>query len=240
VVLFLYGIAAAGGVPPAWSLVDYQGSVPVSSWARCCTSAFWVFLCDIFSPSPASDSCYWPRGSPQSAGFLLQAGLLPSLGEQIWDSSWLIDEVPLPVSFCTPWWVCARPAGMQVLVYADNSCRRRFDVHGWPSPARFQNARTFRRRPCRHHRTLRRCGTGPADAAPFSVFAHGGQGENEIEYRGFHDFDDDSSRDGKEKHKVGVGAASPISGSARSTAVTRRNRAAPTSMKRSNGRTVSS
>lgn len=46
----------------------------------------------------------------------------------------------------------------------------------------------------------------PAEAAPFKVYSPGVvKGETEIEYRGFRDFDGDDSRDGAEKHKLGVG-----------------------------------
>ena len=45
-----------------------------------------------------------------------------------------------------------------------------------------------------------------SEAAPFKVYSpRVVKGENEIEYRGFHDFDKDESRDGGEKHAFAVG-----------------------------------
>ena len=44
------------------------------------------------------------------------------------------------------------------------------------------------------------------EAAPFKIYSPSVvKGENEIEYRGFRDIDEDESRDGAEKHKLGIG-----------------------------------
>jgi len=54
----------------------------------------------------------------QAAGFLLQADLLPPLGTQLWDTSWLLDQDSLIGRILhTLIGYIARPAGVQVIAY---------------------------------------------------------------------------------------------------------------------------
>jgi high-affinity iron transporter len=54
----------------------------------------------------------------QAAAFLVQADLLPPLGNQLWDSSWLLqdDSIPGRLLHALAGYV-AQPAGIQVLFY---------------------------------------------------------------------------------------------------------------------------
>jgi high-affinity iron transporter len=55
----------------------------------------------------------------QAAGFLVQADLLPPLGQQVWDSSWVLNqESMLGRILHTLIGYIARPAGVQVIAYA--------------------------------------------------------------------------------------------------------------------------
>ncbi len=54
----------------------------------------------------------------QSVSFLVQADLLPSLGETLWDTSFILDEATLPGKiFHTLLGYVARPSGMQLLAW---------------------------------------------------------------------------------------------------------------------------
>ncbi len=54
----------------------------------------------------------------QAAGFLVQADLLPSLGDSLWDTSWLLNESSLLGKVLhTLIGYVARPAGIQILFY---------------------------------------------------------------------------------------------------------------------------
>lgn len=54
----------------------------------------------------------------QAAGFLVQANLLPPLGEQLWNTSWLLSEDSIPGRVLhTLIGYVARPAGVQVIAY---------------------------------------------------------------------------------------------------------------------------
>ncbi len=54
----------------------------------------------------------------QAAGFLVQADLLPPLGDQLWNTSWLLTEDSIPGRVLhTLIGYIARPAGVQVIAY---------------------------------------------------------------------------------------------------------------------------
>lgn len=54
----------------------------------------------------------------QGAGFLVQAGWLPALGDPVWDTSWLLqDKTILARAFHTLVGYTARPVGMQLVFY---------------------------------------------------------------------------------------------------------------------------
>jgi high-affinity iron transporter len=119
-VLFLYGIASSGG--DGWANMAVGGVFGVAGGVamgaglyfgllripmhRLFTVTNWMIL--LLAAGMAS----------QAAGFLVQADLLPALGNAVWNTSWLLTEssVPGKVLHALIGYV-SRPAGIQVLFY---------------------------------------------------------------------------------------------------------------------------
>lgn len=119
-VLFLYGIASSGS--DGWANMAVGGVFGVAGGValgaglyfgllripmhRLFTVTNWMIL--LLAAGMAS----------QAAGFLVQADLLPALGNAVWNTSWLLTEssVPGKVLHALIGYV-SRPAGIQVLFY---------------------------------------------------------------------------------------------------------------------------
>jgi len=121
VVLFLYGIAAGGGIGAvslsiggilgliagaAVGFILYFGLLRIPTrYLFSVTTWMIVFLA--------------AGMAAQGAGFLVQADLLPALGRGIWDTSWLLSERSLLGKVLhTLIGYDARPSGIQLLFYA--------------------------------------------------------------------------------------------------------------------------
>jgi len=121
VVLFLYGIAAAaqgesaailagglvglgGGALAGYAIYSGLARIPTR---RLFAVTTWLIL--LLAAGMAA----------QGAGFLLQAGLLPSVGGALWDSSSLLSETSIPGRVLhTLVGYIAQPDGMQLIFYA--------------------------------------------------------------------------------------------------------------------------
>ena len=209
VVLFLYGVAAGGANPvqmlfggaaglligAALGLLMYFGllGVPIRHFFTVTSVMILLLAAGLAS---------------QSAGFLVQAGLIPPLAEPLWDSSFLLaDRSIAGKALQALIGYTARPAGIQVIVYVltlliiggmmkligREASRPRMNaivamglavVAGLLAASQPQYA----------------------EAAPFKIYSpRVVKGENEIEYRGFHDFDKDDAIDGGEKQAFAIG-----------------------------------
>src|SRR5690606_34921565 len=118
-VLFLYGIAASGGSAVALAAGSALGVVlgvaaasalylglPRIPTSRLFTVTGWLIL--LLAAGMAA----------QGAGFLVQAGVLPPLGDRLWDSSGVLSERSLVGQVLhTLIGYIAQPAGIQVLFY---------------------------------------------------------------------------------------------------------------------------
>lgn len=209
VVLFLYGIAASGGDAASMTAGGLSGlGVGVLVGTLLYFGILGIPLRHFFTVTGIMILLLAAGLAAQSAGFLVQAGLLQSLGEQLWDTSWLIDESSIAGQFLHALvGYVAQPAGIQVLVYILTilvigalmfTVGRPLPVSRTPALSAVALAALTA--------LLSAAAPAPAEAAPFKVYSPGVvKGETEIEYRGFRDFDGDDSRDGAEKHKLGVG-----------------------------------
>ena len=119
-VLFLYGIAATGGVTAgsmiAGGMLGVAGGVAIGAalyagllrvptrWLFTVTS--WMIL--LLAAGMAS----------QAAGFLVQADILPPLGDEVWDTSAVLSEKSIVgKALHTLIGYVARPDGVQILFY---------------------------------------------------------------------------------------------------------------------------
>ncbi len=140
----------------------------------------------------------------QCAGFLVQAGVAPAFGEQLWDTSNMVSEQSLTgqVLHAIMGYV-ARPAGIQVVfffitLYSTGALmlyvRRKENIaHALVVAALLVVSTGVSRN---------------AEAAPFTVYSPPVvQGETELEYRGFYDHDNHEDRNTKQKHSISIGHA---------------------------------
>jgi high-affinity iron transporter len=209
VVLFLYGVAA-GGTDSGQMLVG--GGAGLAAGAMIGALLYFGLLgipMRYFFAVTSGVILLVAAGlASQAAGMLLQAGLLPPLGDPLWDTSSLVSDGSIFGKLLQALvGYSARPAGIQVLSYIVTllvigglmkfigrmpSTTGSHAVTGLGVAAMAAMLGVSMPR--------------DVPAAPFKVYSPNVvKGENEIEYRGFRDFDDDSSRDGAEKHKLGVG-----------------------------------
>jgi FTR1 family protein len=209
VVLFLFGIVAGGGEFGGMLVGGFTGL-----GAGVLVGAFLYFgmlkipLRHFFTVTGIMILLLAAGLAAQCAGFLVQAGLIPAFGEQLWDTSWLIDEGSLQGQFLRALiGYVARPAGIQLAAYLFTLTAigilmltvgrsRRISA-----PAAAAAIATF----CLVT-LVSFTFPQPAHAAPFKVYSpRVVKGENEIEYRGYHDRDSDSSIDGGEKQVFAIG-----------------------------------
>jgi high-affinity iron transporter len=119
VALFLYGIAAGGekaGAMLLGSLIGLAAGALVGMLLY--AGVLRIPVRHFFTVTGAMILLLSAGLSSQAAGFLVQAGLLPPLGESLWDTSWLLDEGSIVGQFLHILiGYISRPAGIQVLVY---------------------------------------------------------------------------------------------------------------------------
>ncbi|MEQ1879962.1 MAG: FTR1 family protein [Burkholderiales bacterium] len=209
IVLFLYGISAGGGSAGQMAVGGLAGlGAGVMVGVLLYIGILGIPLRHFFNVTGAMILFLASGLAAQSAGFLLQAGLVPALGEQLWDSSWLIEEQSLLGQFLKALiGYVANPSGIQILAYLLTfaligglmmTIGKRHPVSRSPALALLVSA-IFAT-------TLWISAPSQTQAAPYKVYSPNvDQGEAEVEYRGYHDMDNDAARDGGQKHKIGGG-----------------------------------
>ena len=94
VVLFLFGIAASGGTKPmamlGGGLVGVGGGAVIS--AAVYRGLLAIPMGKLFAVTNGLVALLAAGMAGQAAVYLVQAGLIPSLGDQIWDTSWLLRD----------------------------------------------------------------------------------------------------------------------------------------------------
>lgn len=211
VVLFLYGISLSGGAASEMllgSLLGLGGGVVVGTalyfgllripTKHLFTVTSWMIL--LLAAGLAS----------QGIHYLVQAGVLPSLGQAIWDSSHLLSERSMMGQLLhTLIGYSARPDGIQLVAYVATllvigGLMRLYGASVNPKSGGLKPGGV-------KHTVLALLGTGlllaasPAHATQKVYGPHVEEGEAEIEYRGHLDVDDDSSKNKKHKHKLDLG-----------------------------------
>ena len=119
-VLFLYGIAAGDpGQPPQMVIGGLLGIFGgVSLGAAMYAGLLQIPLKRLFAVTNAMIILLAAGMASQGVGFLVSAGLLPSWGDTVWDTSWLLKESSLlGKMFHTLIGYTARPAGIQIAAY---------------------------------------------------------------------------------------------------------------------------
>jgi high-affinity iron transporter len=98
VVLFLYGIAASGGGAPAAMLLGGLGGIGLGvalSWLIY-RGLLAIPTGKLFSVTNALLSLLAAGMAGQAAVYLVKAGVIPSLGDEIWDTSAILADNSLP------------------------------------------------------------------------------------------------------------------------------------------------
>jgi high-affinity iron transporter len=94
VVLFLYGIAAFGGTNPAAMLIG--GLLGLAGGAAVSFAIYRGLLAiptgKLFAVTNGLVALLAAGMAGQAAVYLVQANLIPSLGDQVWDTSWLLRD----------------------------------------------------------------------------------------------------------------------------------------------------
>lgn len=119
-VLFLYGIAAGDpGQAPQMALGGLLGILGgVGLGAGMYAGLLQIPLKRLFAVTNAMIVLLAAGMASQGIGFLLSAGLVPSWGETVWDTSWLLKETSVIGKMLhTLVGYTARPAGIQITVY---------------------------------------------------------------------------------------------------------------------------
>jgi high-affinity iron transporter len=119
-VLFLYGIAAGGG---SLSELAFGGLVGLAGGMGLGFALYFGLLRiparHLFAATTWLIILVAAGLASQGASYLVQAGILPSLGRAIWDSSWLLSERGLVGQVLhTLIGYDARPSGIQLVFYA--------------------------------------------------------------------------------------------------------------------------
>jgi len=120
VVLFLYGIALSGE-NAAWAMAA-GGAIGLAAGAAAGTAIYWglvsIPLRYLFTVTSWLVLLLAAGMASQGAAFLMQAGLLPPLGGNLWDTSFLLsDNSILGKVLHTLVGYTAAPAGIQVVFY---------------------------------------------------------------------------------------------------------------------------
>lgn len=94
VVLFLFGIAASGGTDPAAMLIG--GLLGVAGGGAISLAIYRGLLAiptgKLFAVTNGLVALLAAGMAGQAAVYLVQANLIPSLGDQVWDTSWLLRD----------------------------------------------------------------------------------------------------------------------------------------------------
>lgn len=138
----------------------------------------------------------------QSVGFLIAAGHFENLSNTMWDSSWLLTEHSvMGQTLHALLGYTARPATAQVLIYILTLGVFFMTLRVIPS--------FIRKTPVVATAAILISvgffGASDAQAAKKVYSPYVEAGELELELRGSYDFDDNSAKDGAEKHKLGIG-----------------------------------
>lgn len=142
VVLFLYGQAASGA-----GVVEIAGGIAIGVVGGVAVGFLLYFgllgipMRYFFSATNWLMLLLAAGLASQAAGFLIQADVLPALGNKVWDTSALLSDASLVgKTLHTLVGYDARPAGMQLLFYAVTAVviaiGMRVWGHGSPGPAR--------------------------------------------------------------------------------------------------------
>ena len=120
VVLFLFGIAASGGAGPvamlSGVLIGVAGGAAVSSLIY--RGLLAIPTGRLFAVTNGMVALLAAGTAGQAAVYLEQAGLIPSLGDQVWDSSWLLrDDGLLGRALHALVGYSDRPMGVQIAAY---------------------------------------------------------------------------------------------------------------------------
>jgi high-affinity iron transporter len=119
-VLFLYGIAAGDpGQVPQMALGGLLGILGgVGLGAGMYAGLLQIPLKRLFAVTNAMIVLLAAGMASQGIGFLVSAGLVPSWGDTVWDTSWLLKETSVIGKMLhTLVGYTARPAGIQITVY---------------------------------------------------------------------------------------------------------------------------
>lgn len=119
-VLFLYGIAAGDpGQTPQMVIGGLLGIIGgVALGAAMYAGLLQIPLKRLFAVTNALIILLAAGMASQGVGFLVSAGILPSWGDTVWDTSWLLKESSVVGKMLhTLIGYTARPAGIQIAVY---------------------------------------------------------------------------------------------------------------------------
>jgi high-affinity iron transporter len=119
-VLFLYGIAVGEpGQTPQMILGGLLGVLGgVGLGAAMYAGLLQIPLKRLFSVTNALIILLAAGMASQGVGYLVSAGLLPSWGDTVWDTSWLLNETSIPGKMLHALiGYTARPAGIQIAAY---------------------------------------------------------------------------------------------------------------------------
>jgi high-affinity iron transporter len=120
VVLFLYGIAASGGSAPGSMLTGGLGGIVLGaalSWLIY-RGLLAIPTGKLFSITNWLLSLLAAGMAGQAAVYLVKAGVIPSLGDEIWDTSWVLaDDSILGRALHAIVGYSDRPMGVQIGVY---------------------------------------------------------------------------------------------------------------------------
>ncbi len=120
VVLFLYGVAASGGTNPAAMLAG--GAMGLGAGAVVSFALYRGLLAipagKLFAVTNILVALLAAGMAGQAAVYLVQANLVPSLGDQLWDTSWLLrDDRLIGRALHALVGYSDRPMGVQLLSY---------------------------------------------------------------------------------------------------------------------------
>lgn len=209
VALFLFGIAAGGGLTASGLLAGgvvglvagaalgfalYKGLVNLSTRMLFSVTSWMILL---LAAGLAA----------QGANFLVQAGILSPLGSALWDSSWLLsDQTIFGKMMHTLVGYTARPTPIQLLFYAATIVviggLMRFYRSGGSSKTLGTAAAVVA---CGFAASASLPG-GKAHAAEVKVYSpYVEEGEAEVEYQGYRTFDSDSTKNNEQAHSVSLG-----------------------------------
>ncbi len=120
VVLFLYGVAAAGGSSGVGMLIG--GAIGLALGALVCLLAYRGLITIptryLFAVTSTLITLLAAGMAAQAIAFLEQAGLLTALGQPVWDTSWILsDESILGRALHTLIGYVDQPTAMQLVAY---------------------------------------------------------------------------------------------------------------------------